>query len=400
MGLNETPSGERTRIAFLGCRNAGKSSLVNAVAGQSLSVVSPISGTTTDPVRKAMEILPLGPVLIVDTPGFDDEGELGSLRVQKTQQEITKADAAVLVIDAKLGLTEKDRTLTSLLKERRLPFITVFNKSDLLDVSERKSGVFYVSSMTGENVNLIRERLGQILGEKKEVKPLVSDLILSGKTSVLVVPIDESAPKGRLILPQQETIRDLLDSHARVVVCQPEELSETLLGLKEPPSLVITDSQAFEYVAKVVPPSIPLTSFSILFARYKGELERLVSGASCLSHLHDGDKVLIAESCTHHRQCNDIGTVKLPKWIKSFSHANPSFSFSSGADFPLDLSSFSLIVHCGGCMITATEMKDRVGRAVAAGVPTVNYGIAIAHMHGLLSRSLELFPEIKSLLPQ
>lgn len=399
MGLNDMVSGERLHIGFFGLRNAGKSSLVNAVTGQQLAVVSEVKGTTTDPVKKAMELLPLGPVVIIDTPGLDDEGELGQLRVQKAKQALAVTDIAVLVVDGTAGLSELDRSLIAGFQEREIPYLVVLNKADLLQ--ERKaleSREIYASSVTGENIHALKEKLGDFARELKNTKRLVADLIDQGDVVVLVTPIDESAPKGRMILPQQMAIRDVLDAHAIVVTCQDTELPRTLKSLAVRPKLVITDSQAFQRVSADTPEEFTLTSFSILMARYKGDLPALVAGASALSRLKDGDKVLISEGCTHHRQCNDIGTAKLPAWIENFCGAKPEFSFTSGGEFPEDLSQYALIVHCGGCMLTETAMKHRIERAVGAGVPIVNYGIAIAQMHGILKRSVQLFPDILALL--
>lgn len=395
MSLHETVSAERLHIGFFGMRNAGKSSLVNALTNQQLAVVSDIPGTTTDPVLKAMELLPLGPVVIMDTPGLDDVGELGELRVQKTRQMLAKTDIAVLVADASKGLVPQDRELLTLLEERKLPHLLVFNKADL--VRQRTDGVLYTSTQTLEGIEALKERLGA-LAPKKATKKIVADKLQTGDTVVLVIPIDESAPKGRIILPQQLTLRELLDHRCTVVACQDTELAQTLDGLRKPPALIITDSQAFGRVAKETPDGVPLTSFSILFARYKGDLTTLVKGASVLSKLKDGDPVLICEGCTHHRQCNDIGTVKLPAWIEAHSKAKPQFSFTSGGTYPDNLSAYRLIVHCGGCMLNETEMQHRIAAANEAGVPIVNYGIAIAQMNGILKRSLTIFPEIEELL--
>ena len=397
-GLNERPSSERPHIAFFGMRNAGKSSLVNAVTNQQLSLVSDIKGTTTDPVQKAMEILPLGPVVIIDTPGMDDEGVLGELRIQRAIRTLDKTDIAVLVIDAKKGKSEADSQLEALIKSRNIPLITVFNKSDLLavspDISSRDKTI-YLSSKTGSGVNELKSLLGNIIGKSENDRHLVSDIISPGDIVVLVTPIDESAPKGRMILPQQQVIRDVLDGGAVNVVTKESELEIALSSLKNPPRMVITDSQAFGIVSKIVPESIPLTSFSILFARYKGDLAEAVKGARKLDSLQDGDKILISEGCTHHRQCGDIGTVKLPNWIKKHTGKHPEFTFTSGGEFPSDLSEYSLIIHCGACMINAREMASRIQRAKAAGVPITNYGTAIAHMHGILDRSLSPFDDIK-----
>ncbi|MDE6731855.1 MAG: [FeFe] hydrogenase H-cluster maturation GTPase HydF [Oscillospiraceae bacterium] len=418
MGLNDTVSAERVHIGFFGLRNAGKSSLVNAVTGQELSVVSEIKGTTTDPVRKAMELLPLGAVVIIDTPGFDDDGKLGALRVKKAREILAKTDLAVLTVDAARGLSTEDNELVKLFEERKIPFVIAFNKADLLtEKPPLDENSVYVSAVTKEGVNALKERLGSFAERLKNEKHIVSDLLSEGDIVVLVIPVDEAAPKGRLILPQQQTMRELLDAHCSFVGCQPEELSGVLSSLAKKPRLVITDSQAFGRVSKDVPADIFLTSFSILFARYKGELAELVNGARALETLKDGDRVLISEGCTHHRQCGDIGTVKLPKWIEEFTGdtdvakpatksqagclrpkaggVKPEFSFTSGGEFPEDLSEFKLVVHCGGCMLNEKEMRRRAEIAKNAGVPMVNYGIAIAHIHGILKRSLEPFPNIQ-----
>ncbi len=399
MGLNDTVSAERVHIGFFGKRNAGKSSIVNAVTGQELAVVSDVKGTTTDPVQKAMELLPIGPVVIIDTPGIDDEGSLGEMRVKKTKQVLAKTDIAILVVDAAIGITEADNELLELFSARNIPHITVFNKSDLTKgtASTDKSHI-YVSALNGTNINELKERIGTLAKSKENKKQIVADLLSCGDLVVLVTPIDESAPKGRLILPQQQTIRDILDAHCTVVCCQDTELVQTLNQLAVKPKLIITDSQAFGRVSKDTPSDIPLTSFSILFARYKGDLAALVEGAAKLGKLKNGDKVLISEGCTHHRQCNDIGTVKMPNWIKSFSGADINFDFTSGGDFPENLREYSLIVHCGGCMLNEKEMQRRIAEAKELSVPIVNYGIAIAQMHSILARSLEPFPEILKLL--
>ncbi len=401
MSLNETVSAQRPHIAFFGMRNAGKSSVVNAVTGQALAVVSPVKGTTTDPVQKAMELLPLGPVVMIDTPGLDDEGELGALRVEKTRQVLAKTDIAVLVVDAAQGISSQDRELLDLFVQKELPFLVAYNKADLL--GERPAladGELYVSARTGENIEALKDRLGAFTAKANVSRPIVADLIAPGDLTVLVTPIDAAAPKGRMILPQQQTMRDILDAHCAFVTCQPEELAGTLKALAAKPKLVITDSQAFGRVAGDVPGDVLLTSFSILFARYKGSLATLVEGAARLSKLKDGDRVLISEGCTHHRQCGDIGTVKLPKWIEDYNGAKPSYCFTSGGEFPEDLAGFALVVHCGGCMLNEKEMQGRVKRAKAAGVPIVNYGVAIAQMHGILRRSLEAFPEILAKLEE
>jgi len=398
MSLNAVPSSDRLHIAFFGLRNVGKSSLVNAVTGQELSVVSAVKGTTTDPVRKSMELLPLGPVVIIDTPGIDDEGELGEKRVKKAKRVLAQTDIAVLVVDSCLGLSKADSELIDMFISRKLPYIIAYNKCDLLSSEpELPENGIYVSALSKKNIDAFKEKLGSFAGSKPE-KHIVSDLLSPDDLVLLVIPIDESAPKGRLILPQQQTMRDILDSHCTVMACQDVDIPKTLSMLKAPPRLVITDSQAFGKVSKLVPPSVPLTSFSILFARYKGDLAELIKGAAALSELKDGDKVLISEGCTHHRQCNDIGTVKMPGWIENFSGAKPEFSFTSGGEFPDDLSPYKVIVHCGGCMLNEAEMQHRISRAQESGVPIVNYGIAIAHMHGILRRSLEPFPAMLDLL--
>lgn len=401
MGLNDTVSAERVHIGFFGKRNAGKSSVVNAVTGQELAVVSDVKGTTTDPVKKAMELLPIGPVVIIDTPGIDDEGMLGELRVKKTKQILAKTDVAILVVDGEKGLDEPDKELIRLFEERKLPYLIVYNKSDLLkDTPYDDEKSIYVSAVKKSNIEELKDRIGTLSKTVENKKQIVADLIEDGDIVVLVTPIDESAPKGRLILPQQQTIRDILDANCAVVCCQDTELVSTLNALKEKPKLVITDSQAFGRVSKDTPDDIMLTSFSILFARYKGDLAALISGAAQLGKLKDGDKVLISEGCTHHRQCNDIGTVKMPGWIKNYSKSEPEFHFTSGGDFPEDISEYALIVHCGACMLNEKEMQRRIEVAKNAGVPIVNYGIAIAQMHSILRRSLEPFPEILKILDE
>lgn len=399
MSLNETVSAERVHIAFFGMRNAGKSSVVNAVTGQALSVVSDVKGTTTDPVKKAMEILPLGPVVIIDTPGLDDEGELGQMRVERAKRILPTADIAVLVVDVNIGLSDKDRELIGAFEERKLPYIIAYNKNDIAAKTEAlKDNEICVSALTGENINELKNMLGRFAKSVPNDKRLIADLLDEGDTVVLVIPIDAAAPKGRLILPQQLVLRDILDAHCKAIVCQDTELAETLAEMKKKPKLVVTDSQAFGKVSKDVPEDIMLTSFSILMARYKGELETQIKGASVLSALSAEDKVLISEGCSHHRQCGDIGTVKLPAWIEKFAGAKPQFVFSSGNEFPQDLSSYKLIIHCGGCMLNEAEMKHRVCSASDAGIPIVNYGIAIANMHGILKRSLEPFPDVLKIL--
>lgn len=394
MSLNSTVSAERIHIGFFGMCNAGKSSLVNALTGQALSIVSDRKGTTTDPVKKAMELLPLGPVVILDTPGLDDEGELGSLRIEKAKQMLAQTNIAVVVADAQNGLQEMDKWLISELKERKIPHIVALNKADLLPARPAPDGdAVYVSAETGEGVSILKERLGQFAQQTKNPNDLVRDLLSPGDLVLLVTPIDEAAPKGRLILPQQMVLRDVLDAHAMAVVCQTTELENTLSALGRKPRMVITDSQAFGEVSRITPADIPLTSFSILMARYKGELKMLIAGYSALEKLQDGDHVLISEGCTHHRQCNDIGTVKMPGWIEKISQAKPVYHFTSGNDFPQDLTPYRVIVHCGGCMLNQAEMQQRVKQAADAGVPIVNYGIAIAGMHGILKRSLAVFSD-------
>ena len=397
--LNSTPSADRIHIGFFGLRNAGKSSLVNAVTGQALSVVSDVAGTTTDPVKKAMELLPLGPVVIIDTPGLDDEGKLGEMRVQKAREVLATVHIAVLVVDATRGMSELDNTLVSLFEERKIPYVIALNKCDLLPTPPAAEGNRYpVSAATGNGVHELKEAIAAFAKGAGNNRKLVSDLLSPDDLVVLVIPIDESAPKGRLILPQQNTIRDVLDSHCTVVACQDTELKKTLSMLAVKPRLVITDSQAFGRVAKDVPDDIPLTSFSILFARYKGDLPSLVRGAVALATLKDGDKVVIAEGCTHHRQCGDIGSVKIPRWVEQFSGAKPVYTFTSGGEFPHDLSDYKLIIHCGGCMLNEKEMAHRMEIAERAGVPMVNYGVAIAHIHGILKKSLAPFPDVAAML--
>ena len=398
MSLNDTPSGERLHIGFFGCRNAGKSSVVNAVTGQDIALVSDVAGTTTDPVSKAMELLPLGPVLIIDTPGIDDVGGLGEMRVQRTKRVLNKTDCAVLVADITKGLNDSDRELIELFREKGLPYVIVMNKNDLEHGGEMPDGAIAVSAVTGENIYELKERIAAAAKVDKPEKRLVGDLVKKGDLVVLVVPIDSAAPKGRLILPQQMTIRDLLETGAVPVVCRESELALTLEACGKKPELVITDSQAFGFVAKTVPQDITLTSFSILMARYKGFLDSAVRGAAAIGSLKSGDKVLISEGCTHHRQCGDIGTVKLPAWLKERTGAELELSFSSGTGFPEELSQYSLVIHCGGCMLNEREMVYRTKCAADAGVPMTNYGTAIAYMKGILKRSLAPFPELQKLV--
>lgn len=397
MSLNETPSGERTHIGFFGIRNAGKSSLVNRITSQDLSVVSDVKGTTTDPVKKAMELLPLGPVVIIDTPGFDDEGKLGEERVKKTKDILKTCDIAVLVTDSESGITDTDNELLNLIKERDIPYLIAWNKTDLATDRTAPEGAVKVSSLTGEGIDDLKERLAGLIPQKQE-KRLAGDLVSEGDLCILVCPIDESAPKGRLILPQQLAIRDLMDSGAIPVVCRDSEL-ETLLKKVEP-ALVITDSQAFKKVSALVPDEIPLTSFSILMARYKGFLETAIKGVSALKDLKDNDRILMAEGCTHHRQCNDIGTVKIPNWLRTYAGKELSIETCSGNEFPDDLTPYKTVIHCGGCMLTENTVKARMESAIAQGVPFTNYGIVIAYMTGILERSLRLFPTLHSLLTE
>ena len=423
MGMNETPSGERIHIGFFGRRNAGKSSLVNAVTGQDLSIVSEVRGTTTDPVSKSMELLPLGPVVIIDTPGIDDEGELGIKRVGKSRQVLNKTDLAILVVDATTGTGSWETEMIRLFEKKEIPYLVVYNKADLLPdpaPSDRKtsrnasqagvptgiatgdspasdpavsgsghSNMVYVSAKTGFGIHDLKERMARLVAPDGSGKRLVADLVHPLDIVILVVPIDKAAPKGRLILPQQQVIRDLLDSGAMPIVCRESELAAALDSLKKKPSLVITDSQAFPLVDRMTPKEICLTSFSILFARYKGNLTQAVHGARALNMIQDGDKILISEGCTHHRQCGDIGTEKLPNWIREYTGKQPEFHFTSGTEFPEDVSDYKLIIHCGGCMLNEREMRSRLRSAADQEIPMTNYGIAIAYMKGILERSVE-----------
>ena len=395
MSLNEQVSAERLHIGFFGMRNAGKSSLVNAVTGQDLCVVSETKGTTTDPVRKAMELLPLGPVVIIDTPGLDDEGDLGKLRVEKALSVLNKTDIAVLVTDASKELMPLELDLIQSFKERNIDYIIAYNKSDLLGSIPAAGGnSIYVSALENKNIYELKELIASFAKVQKTDKRVIADLINPEDIIVLVVPVDSAAPKGRLILPQQQTIRDILDTGAVCMVTRETELEKTLASLSRKPKLVVTDSQVFGFVNKAVPKDIMLTSFSILFADYKGDLRQAVKGAAMLDRLKDGNTVLISEGCTHHRQCEDIGTVKMPAWIEKHTGKKLNFAFTSGGDFPSDMSQYALIVHCGGCMLNEKEMKYRIGCCKENGIPITNYGIAIAHMHGILKRSLEPFPDI------
>lgn len=385
---------ERPHIAFFGSTNAGKSSLVNAVTNQAISVVSEVKGTTTDAVEKTMEILPLGPVVIIDTAGINDEGELGELRIEATKRVLDKTNIAVLVVDSTIGIQKEDEELIKEFDERKIPYVVVFNKSDIGAMEIRRSAHndnIQTSAITGEGVNELREKLGHMINENKKEKYIIRDKIKQGDIIILVIPIDESAPKGRIILPQQNVLREILDTRASAICCQPEELNSILNKIT--PNLVITDSQVFNKVKDIVPQNILLTSFSILMANYRGKLEELVKSAQTLSELKDGDIVLISEGCTHHRQCNDIGTVKFPKWIKDYTGKNINFEFTQGGEFPTDLSKYKLVIHCGGCMINEAEMQSRQTRAKDQNIPMVNYGMAIAYMNGILERSLEIFNE-------
>ena len=394
--LNETPRANRVHIAFFGMRNAGKSSVVNAVTGQEMSIVSAVKGTTTDPVTKSMELLPVGPVVIIDTPGMDDTGDVGALRVKKARQILAKTDVAVLVVDGQVGLSPADEELLTLFRDRGVPHLVAYNKADLAPAAQQ--GGLSVSALTGQGIQQLKERIAALAAKAENEKRIIGDLLAPGDMVVLVTPIDASAPKGRMILPQVQAIRDILDAGAVCSVTQPEQLPAVLSGLSAPPRLVITDSQAFGRVKGMVPGQVPLTSFSILFARYKGVLKTAVQGAAALEGLKDGDRVLIAEGCTHHRQCEDIGTVKLPGWIQAHTKKALQFTFTSGGGFPEDLSPFRLVVHCGGCMLNEREMQSRRQAAERQGVPYTNYGTLIAYMNGILKRSLAPFPDCAGLL--
>ena len=394
MGMNNTPASERTHIGFFGRRNAGKSSIVNAVTGQELAVVSDVKGTTTDPVYKTMELLPLGPVMIIDTPGFDDEGMLGELRVKKTKQVLNKTDIAVLVVDATEGLKDCDKELIALFQAKEINYLIVYNKSDLLDeIPMAGSKEIFASALKKENIFEVKERIAA-LKEQSAEKSIIADKLNRGDFVVLVVPIDSAAPKGRLILPQQQTIRDILDAGAMAIVTKESELTQTLEGLGKKPAMVITDSQVFKTVAPLVPVDIQLTSFSILLARYKGLLDAAAPGAAAIEHLKDGDTILIAEGCTHHRQCDDIGTVKIPNWLRKYTGKDIKIETCSGTEFPEDLTKYAMVIHCGGCMLNEREVRYRTKCAVDQGVPITNYGTFIAYVNGILKRSLEVFPEI------
>lgn len=387
MSLNSTPSAERIHIGFFGKRNVGKSSLINAITNQNISIVSDVKGTTTDPVSKAMELLPIGPILIIDTPGFDDEGTLGALRVKKTQQILNKVDIAILVVDAKTGITQEDKDILEIIKEKNIEYIIIYNKCDLLNEINQNNKEIYVSAKNSININNIKESIIALKNKIKKEKNIVKDLVSPKDIAILVTPIDESAPKGRLILPQQQVIRELLEENVITMIVQDTELKQTIKSLNTKPKIVITDSQVFKKVEKETPTNINLTSFSILFARYKGVLEQSKRGAKHLKYLKDNDTILISEGCTHHRQCNDIGSVKLPKWIQEYTEKTLNFEFSSGIEFPQDLSKYSLIIHCGGCMLNDREVLNRYKLAEKANVPISNYGIIISEIQGILDRS-------------
>lgn len=395
MSLNDTPSANRIHIGFFGCRNAGKSSAVNAITGQELAVVSDVLGTTTDPVQKAMELLPLGPVMIIDTPGFDDVGELGEKRIQKTKQILNRTDIAVLVVDAKKGFTATDKQLLALIQEKELPYLIIYNKSDLLEkIPKEEEHSIYISALEKIGIRECKEKLAHQIPTEDMTLQIVGDLLCPGDLAVLVIPIDSAAPKGRLILPQQQVIRDILEAGAAAVTVRNTELARTLQKLEGKVRMVITDSQAFEEVAAIVPKEIPLTSFSILMARFKGYLETAVKGIQAVDSLKDGDRILVSEGCTHHRQCEDIGTVKLPNWFLKYTGKDLKFEWSSGREFKEDLSPYAMVIHCGGCMLNEREVKYRMKCAVDQGIPFTNYGIAIAYMKGILQRSIEPIPNL------
>ena len=408
MGMNQTPASERVHVSFFGKRNAGKSSIINAVTGQDLAIVSSVMGTTTDPVYKTMELLPLGPVMVIDTPGIDDEGELGALRVHKSYQVLNKTDIAILVIDSTAGKGEEELELIHRFHKKGIPYLIVYNKIDLLSTEKIKdlamsvrAGEVLVSASDGMNIQELKEKIASLKPEDTHKYPLIQDLIDPLDLVILVVPIDKAAPKGRLILPQQQTIRDILERGALSLVVRDTELKSTLdhfLAQGVCPKLVVTDSQAFARVSKAVPENITLTSFSILFSRYKGELETQLKGIAALSSIEDGDRILIAEGCTHHRQCGDIGTCKMPEWIRNYTGKKPVFEFTSGTEFPDDVSSYQMVVHCGGCMLNEREMKYRIACCQDQGVPITNYGILIAQVTGILKRSLGPFPEMQKLI--
>lgn len=397
MNMNQTPSGERIHIGLFGKRNAGKSSLMNAITHQNLAVVSEISGTTTDPVNKAMELLPLGPVVFTDTPGLDDVGELGALRIRKAYQALNRTDIALLVLDGKAGLSAEDQAILERIKAKAIPYLIVYNKADTVaDRSDLPADSIWVSAKTGEHIEELKERIAAMDRPPETERHIIGDLLHPGDTAVLVVPIDSAAPKGRLILPQQQTIRDILDANATAVICKETELKKTLANLNQPPRVVITDSQAFAHVAADTPDDVPLTSFSILMARYKGDLETLVEGAAALETVQENDTILISEGCTHHRQCEDIGTVKLPHWIEQHIGFKPHIETTSGTEFPDDLSPYKMIIHCGGCTLPKREMSYRIACARDAGVPITNYGVVIAYMQGILDRCMRAFAALSA----
>ncbi len=395
MGMNSTPVANRIHIGFFGRRNAGKSSVVNAVTGQDLAVVSEIRGTTTDPVYKSMELLPMGPVVIIDTPGFDDTGSLGNLRVKKARQVLNKTDVAVLVVDATEGKHACDEELIALFREKEIPYLVAYNKTDLLpDRPTAEEHEIYVSALTNENIYELKERIARAVPVDEERFRIVADLLSPDDFVVLVVPIDSAAPKGRLILPQQQVIRDVLEADATALVVKENGLTETLKNAGKKPTMVITDSQAFRQVAATVPDDIPLTSFSILMARWKGYLDAAVDGVCAVDTLQDGDTVLISEGCTHHRQCDDIGTVKIPRWLREYTGKDIRFAFTSGTEFPEEVSCYKLVIHCGACMLNEREVRCRMNSALDQGVPFTNYGVLIAHLNGILKRSLQVFPHL------
>ena len=406
MSLNATPSSERVHIGIFGKRNAGKSSLINAITGQNLAIVSEAKGTTTDPVYKAMELLPLGPVMIIDTPGIDDEGVLGSLRIQKAYQVLNKTDIALVIIDAAVGPSAEDLRLIKRINAKKIPLLIVINKCETINEDKKTAyqallpngKLLFVSAEQKLNIFELKEAIAQTVPADENKAQIVADLLSPSDFVVLVVPIDSAAPKGRLILPQQQTIRDILKADAAAIVVKESELTNTLQNLGKRPKLVITDSQVFKKVAAETPADILLTSFSILFARYKGNLQTSVQGVTALESLEDGDKILVGEGCTHHRQCDDIGTVKLPRWIKEYTGKNPEFIFTSGTEFPLDLSPYKMIIHCGACMLNEREMQYRIKCAVDQNIPFTNYGITIAYINGILKRTVEPFPQIYKLL--
>ncbi len=398
MGLNDTPSGERLHIGIFGRRNAGKSSLINAITNQDIAIVSDVKGTTTDPVKKAMEILPLGPVMIVDTPGIDDEGELGSIRVERAYDVLNTVDMALVVVDGAKGLQKEDIKITKAIKAKELPFITVLNKSDTTSERYEAENSIWVSAVTGENITELKEKISALVPADSERLRIIGDKLEKNDSVVLVIPIDSAAPKGRIILPQQQVLRDVLEAGAQAIVTRDTELEHTLKNMHSKPKVVITDSQAFGFVKNVVPEDIYLTSFSILMARYKGDLKEAIKAIKAIDSLSDGDKILIAEGCTHHRQCDDIGTVKIPRWLKAHINKDIQYDFSSGQGFPKDLAEYKAVIHCGGCTLNEKEMRLRISRCREQGVPVTNYGIFIAHTQGILKRSIELFPEYSALL--